>query len=111
MSPLKRTIERIGAFVPLPSVYHWLPSHLATLLAGLPPAVVKSPPTNNSLPLSTRLYTPLPSPSIPLALPSPNGCHWLPSHLAIRFASIPPAVVKEPPAYRVVPSSASARAS
>ena len=66
------------------------------------PAREKSPPTNRC-----------PAPSAASALtwlfiPEPKADQALPSHLAMKLAVTPPAVMKYPPAYRLVPLAASA---
>src|ERR1041385_3819654 len=72
------------------------------LVAGLPPAVVNSPPTYR-LPADTaRAKTP------PLR-PEPKGAQLLPFHLATLLAGLPPAELKEPLAYRSLPETAKAR--
>src|ERR1044071_4155573 len=41
-------------------------------------------------------------------IPEPSALQLLPSHLGMKLAAIPPAVVNEPPAYRSLPDTASA---
>ena len=44
-------------FIPVPTADQFVPSHLATELAALPPAWTKFPPTYRSLPDTTNAYT------------------------------------------------------
>src|SRR6266403_1107537 len=78
-----------------------VPSHLAMLLAALPPAVMNKPPAYTLLPDTASAPTP---PSIP----EPSADQLLPSHLAMFVAAMPPAVVNPPPAYTSLPDTASA---
>ena len=43
--------------------------------------------------------------------PAPKPCQLLPSHLAIKFAEMPPADIKLPPTYMSVPETASVNTS
>src|SRR4051794_6302041 len=45
-----------------------------------------------------------------LPMPGPSADQVVPSHLAMRVAGLPPAVVKAPPTYRSLPETASALA-
>ncbi len=86
---------------PEPNADHSLPFHLAMWLAGLPPAVVKSPPAYQSEPETASDVT-------SLFIPGPNADQALPFHLAMWLAGLPPAVVNPPPAYKSEPEIASA---
>src|SRR5437667_6217154 len=74
----------------------------------LPPAVVNPPPAYRSLLDAASAYTFGGENSSPPPIPDPSAPQLLPSHLAIRLAALPPAVVKLPPAYRSLPDTASA---
>ncbi len=76
------------------------PFHRAMRFAETPPAVVKLPPAYK-FPLPSKaiaLHA-----SVPVTVPAnpvPRADHPEPFQRAIRFAVIPPAVVKKPPAYK-----------
>src|SRR2546429_443355 len=76
--------------MPVPTAFHFVPSHLATLLTVIPLAVKKPPPAYRSAPLTASART---SPS----MPSPSADQLAPSHRAMFFAGSPPAVAKRPP--------------
>src|ERR1039457_1173558 len=67
----------------------------------MPPAVVKPPPAQRSLPETASAYT-------SSFIPEPSADQLFPSHLAMLAAGLPPAVEKSPPAYNVLPDIASA---
>src|SRR6266566_2496025 len=73
--------------IPEPSADQLLPSHLAMLLAALPPAVVNCPPAYRLLPATASAAT---KPSIP----EPSADQLLPFHLAMELAGLPPAMSK-----------------
>ena len=62
--------------VPVPSDIQLVPSHLAMLVAALPPAEVKQPPAYKLLPEVAKAYT------WPLT-PEPSGAQLIPFHLAM----------------------------
>src|SRR6266511_3477658 len=72
----------------------------------VPPAVVKPPPAYRSLPDTTSADTEAKGLGPPI--PEPSADQLLPFHLAMFVATLPPAVVKAPPAYRSLPDTASA---
>src|SRR5690349_1101806 len=91
-------LSSVGA----PMADQLLPLHLAMPLGGgTPPADVKPPPTYTSLPLTSIAATTPPSPGG--EIPVPRADQPTPSHFAIFAMSAPPAVVKNPPANRLVP--------
>src|SRR5437867_5189615 len=63
----------------------------------VPPAPVKPPPANNSVPVEANASVPPPH------MPLPRADHWEPSHLAMALAFTPPILMKEPPAYKSAP--------
>src|SRR5438094_1003138 len=72
-----------------------------------PPAILNPPPAYRSLPDTASAYT-LAEPKLPPPIPEPSADQLLPSHLAMELATLPPAVVKLPPAYTLLPDTASA---
>src|SRR6185437_16482214 len=68
--------------------------------------IVKTPPAYRSVPDTANASTP--GKVGPIPEPEPTGVQLLPSHLAILVIAVMPANVKLPPAYRVVPDTASA---
>src|SRR5262245_10259618 len=111
LPPAKRSVPEIAkAFTPLhwstgaipdPKADQLLPFHLATFVAGVPPAEVNQPPAYRSLPDTARANT-------LLFIPDPKAVQLLTFHLATLVAAMPPAVVKTPPTYKFVPDPASA---
>src|SRR2546422_11312392 len=76
------------------------------LVAARPPAVVNCPPAYTLLPDTASANTKREEPTPPN--PESSADQLLPSHLAIRLAALPPAVVNTPPAYTSLPDTASA---
>src|SRR5690242_14494658 len=76
---------------PGPKADQLFPSHLAMLVAGLPPAAVNAPPAYRLLPDAASAYT------RPLT-PEPRADQLFPSHLATNLAAVPPAFLNAPPA-------------
>src|SRR5437667_3895279 len=89
---------------PPPMVLQAVPSHLAmqpTLVS--PPAFVKLPPTNKSVPCTVRVRT-------IESTPVPTFVQVVPLHLArYLMFGLPAALVKSPPTYSVSPMLAIAR--
>src|SRR5438477_7903544 len=75
-----------------------------------PPAIVNSPPAYRSLPdtVSADTYADTLKKPRGTSIPEPRDVQLLPFHLAMPLASLPPAVVNAPPAYRSPPDTASA---
>src|ERR1043165_2421788 len=74
---------------------------------ALPPAIVKEPPTYRSLPdIASADNEPGRTPK-KMLVPEPSTVQLVPSHLAMEFATLPPAVAKKPAAYRSPPDTAS----
>src|SRR5712671_6463505 len=84
--------------MPEPSADQLLPSHLAMLVATMPPAVVKAPPAYRLLPDTVSAYT-------QLSIPEPSAVQLVPFHLAMLSWTAP---WEMPPAYRLVPEIANA---
>jgi hypothetical protein len=76
-------------------------------MAGLPPAIVKLPPAYSVLPDTASAYT-VPWNRELALIPDPGIDQLLPSHRARLLAHAPPAFVKLPPPYSVLPDTASA---
>src|SRR5262245_40782239 len=82
---------------PVPTVPHAAPSHVASELTCIPPAVLKSPPTRSKPWYAASARTG------PLVLVV-SGDQKLFCHLAIRAAApLPPASKKSPPTYKAGP--------
>src|SRR5689334_8142729 len=82
--------ERICVLVPLtplPSGDQPAPAHLAMLLAGMPPALVNIPPTNNAGPLPSSWTA---SAQTAPFVPPPTADQLVPSHLARPCVVTPP---------------------
>src|SRR5690606_8534261 len=80
---------------PLPSGAQLAPFQRAMLLAGLPPALPKPPPTKSAAPLPSS-WTSIVRTCPPT--PPPTLDQLAPSQRAMPFAAPPPACVKKPPA-------------
>src|SRR5436190_17420765 len=78
------TSAMTGPGSPFPSGTHEPPNHMATLLAGAPPAVANCPPATNADPYVASAET---SP----AIPSPRGAQELPDRFATWLKATPPA--------------------
>src|SRR5260370_24466876 len=70
-------------FIPVPSADQLLPSHLAMLLAALPPALLNPPPAYRSLPDTASAYTNELSPKT-----DPDPAHLPPPHHAPPFVAM-----------------------
>src|SRR5438045_1626089 len=90
---------------PEPSAVQLVPSHLAVLVAALPPVVENLPPAYRVAPDIASAYTPTEVPCNPPPSPEPSAVQLLPSHLATLVAGLPPAVVNAPPAYTLLPDT------
>ena len=96
------------SFIPEPRADQLVPFHCAMRKAWLPPAVSNSPPAYTLLPDTASAYTKGPNPPSPPDNPEPRADQLLPFHCAMLLAAMPPAFVNTPPAYNVLPDTASA---
>src|SRR5260370_27850670 len=92
-----------SSLVPLPSGAQLVPSHLAMLLAVTSPATLKMPPAYSAGPVPSSNTARANNNACGLLIPLPSEAHTAPSHLAILAASVPPAILQNPPAYHAGP--------